>query len=47
MCEARADHALYYHDDKIYALGGMRGRPDLVESLNTMEVYCLEKDKWT
>jgi len=47
MQAARCDHAIHFHGDKIYALGGMSGLANgELTSLNTCEVYSVSDDKW-
>lgn len=53
MKQGRADHALILEGDQIYILGGMSYKANggqasgQVQSLNTCEVYSIEKDVWT
>ena len=47
MITARCDHALHYHDDKIYAMGGMNLNGQSLQTLTACEVYSVENDSWT
>jgi N-acetylneuraminic acid mutarotase len=47
MKGARCDHALHYHNDKIYAIGGMASNGEELESLRTCEAYSISDDQWS
>jgi hypothetical protein len=51
MNTGRADHALIYFKDSIYAFGGeamVKNSESLeIESLTSCEVYSIEKDEWS